>query len=162
MSRSVGSNSQKLNPTRSRLYPCELFIRMAVSVVQLAKRAFLTVLLAFAAQYVVPLTVNRDSPDKDVLAAYRRLIKRVHPDKGGRKEDFQKLDAAKDAWEDAVKAINKKAVGSGDRLLGGRRRRGREANTPAALPLSALRQPPASRPPPQQSRPPPGHVGVSL
>ena len=52
---------------------------MAVSVVQLAKRVFLTDLLTFAAQYVVPLTVNRDSPDKDVLAAYRSKVVRRPP-----------------------------------------------------------------------------------
>ena len=52
LSRSVGSNSQKLNPTRPIFYQNRVFIRMAVSVVQLAKRAFLTVLLTFAAQYV--------------------------------------------------------------------------------------------------------------
>ncbi len=34
---------------------------MVVGAVQLAKRAFLNVLLAFAAQYVVPVNVNRDS-----------------------------------------------------------------------------------------------------
>ena len=56
---------------------------MAVSVVQLAKRAFLTVLLTFAAQYVVPLTVNRDSPDKDVLAAYRSKVVRRPPHRLG-------------------------------------------------------------------------------
>ena len=51
---------------------------MVASAVQLAKRAFLKVLLAFAAQYVVLVNVNRDSPDKDVMAASdvwpRRLI----------------------------------------------------------------------------------------
>ena len=44
---------------------------MAASVVQLAKRAFIRVLLAVAAQYQVPLNVNRDAPDKDVVSAYR-------------------------------------------------------------------------------------------
>ena len=73
---------------------------MVASAVQLAKRAFLKVLLAFAAQYVVLVNVNRDSPDKDVMAAFRRVAKKAHPDKGGRVQDAQELHAAKDAWEE--------------------------------------------------------------
>ncbi len=42
---------------------------MVVSAVQLAKRAFLKVLLAFAAQYVVPVNVNRDSSSLLFLSA---------------------------------------------------------------------------------------------
>ena len=60
---------------------------MAVTLVQLAKRAFVRVLLAFAAQYVVPVTVNRESNDKDVMAAFRAVAKRAHPDKGGNTQD---------------------------------------------------------------------------
>ena len=36
-----------------------------------------------------------------VLQTYRRVIKKVHPDKGGKKRDFQKLQAAKEAWDTA-------------------------------------------------------------
>ena len=77
---------------------------MGLSVVQAAKRAFVKVILALALQYELALKVNRDSEDSEVLAAYRRLSKKVHPDKGGRTEDQQKLQAAKDAWEDAKKS----------------------------------------------------------
>ena len=79
-----------------------LYYAMAVTPVQLAKRAFVRVLLAFAAQYVVPVTVNRESRDKDVMAAFRAVAKRAHPDKGGNTQDTQTLHAAKDAWQEAV------------------------------------------------------------
>ena len=75
---------------------------MVVSAPQLAKRAFVKILIAFATQYHVALTLTRESADKDILAAYRRLLKKVHPDKGGKKEDQQKLKAAKDAWSNAA------------------------------------------------------------
>ena len=75
---------------------------MVLSAFQIAKRAFVKILLTFAAQYQVSLAVTRDSADKEVLAAYRRLVKRVHPDKGGKKEDQQKLQAAKDDFDAAV------------------------------------------------------------
>ena len=46
---------------------------MAASLLQLARRAFLNILLAFASQYSVTVSVNRDSSDKDVLSAFRRV-----------------------------------------------------------------------------------------
>ena len=81
---------------------------MVLSAFQIAKRAFVKVLVAFAAQYQVTLTVNRDSADKDVLAAYRRLVKKVHPDKGGKKDDQQKLQAARDDWDAAATTAGKR------------------------------------------------------
>ena len=68
---------------------------MVLSAVQIATRAFVKILLARAAQYQVSLKVSRDSAGKDILAAYRRAAKKVHPDKGGKKEDQQKLQDAK-------------------------------------------------------------------
>ena len=79
---------------------------MAASVVQLAKRAFIRVLLAVAAQYQVPLNINRDALDKDVVAAYRCLARRVHPDKGGRHEDALLINEAREKWEQARKSNN--------------------------------------------------------
>ena len=86
---------------------------MGLSVVQAAKRAFVKVILALALQYELALKVNRDSEDNEVLAAYRRLSKKVHPDKGGRTEDQQKLQAAKDAWEGAKKSTGTTGASSG-------------------------------------------------
>ena len=55
---------------------------MVVSV-QWAKRALMKSMLALALQYQLALRVTRESSDQGVLTAYRRrLVKRVHPDKG--------------------------------------------------------------------------------
>ena len=74
---------------------------MPCSNVTLMKRAFVKLLLSLALAYEVGLKVNRDSEDKEVLTAYKRMALKLHPDKGGRKQDFQKLLAAKEEWERA-------------------------------------------------------------
>ena len=66
-----------------------------------AKRAFVRVLLSVAAAFRVTASVNRDSPDDDLLACYRKVILKAHPDKGGSKEQFQRLQHAKEAWSSA-------------------------------------------------------------
>ena len=71
---------------------------MGCSAKDVAKRAFVALLLALAVVHSLAVKVNRESDDKDVLAAYRRVVLKVHPDnKGGKKKDFQKLQAAKEA-----------------------------------------------------------------
>lgn len=72
---------------------------MGCSTEALAKRAFVSLLLSLGAVNSLVLKVNRESADKDVLAAYRRVLLKVHPDKGGKKKDFQRLHAAKEKWE---------------------------------------------------------------
>ena len=57
------------------------------SPLQLAKRALVKVLLTLASKYGVALQVNRDSEDKVVLSAYKRVALKAHPDKGGTNED---------------------------------------------------------------------------
>ena len=49
------------------------------------------------------LTVRRESADKDVSKAFRKVSLKVHPDKGGNLGDFQKLSAANDTWKHALK-----------------------------------------------------------
>ena len=56
---------------------------MPLSLLQRAKRAFVSVLLKLALDYGVAADVNRDSDDKVILQSYRRVVKKVHPDKGG-------------------------------------------------------------------------------
>ena len=69
---------------------------------QLAKRALVTLLLILARKYDIPAVVaNRDSPDAVVLATFKKVSKKVHPDKGGSTQDFQKLNNARDEWNKA-------------------------------------------------------------
>ena len=49
------------------------------------------------------VALNRDSTDSQVLTAFRKVVKRVHPDKGGCTEHVQQLHAAKDAWQGAAR-----------------------------------------------------------
>ena len=60
---------------------------MPVSAAQKATRAFVKVLTALGRSYGVSVTVTRDSTDACLLRAYRRLLLKVHPDKGGTVQD---------------------------------------------------------------------------
>eukprot|EP00973_Karenia_brevis_P017977 2470553-Karenia_brevis.AAC.1 len=75
-----------------------------VSAVQAAKRAFVCLLLSLARKYNVSLSINRDSSDRDVVKAFKKVSLKVHPDKGGTQEESQQLNAARQSWEDAKKA----------------------------------------------------------
>ena len=56
---------------------------MATDAKQSAKRAFVTVLLALAVAYSLVLGITRDSNDASIVKAYRRILLRAHPYKGG-------------------------------------------------------------------------------
>jgi len=64
---------------------------MAPSPYLLAKRAFVSVILAVRSAYHMATTVNRDPHDKDLLRICRRLLLKVHPDKGGKRVDMHRL-----------------------------------------------------------------------
>ena len=71
-----------------------------MSSLQLAKRALVTLLLAFARLYVVPgLGISHDSSDPDVEKAFKKIVRKVHPDKGGSVRDTQKLNSARELWD---------------------------------------------------------------
>ena len=61
------------------------FGAMPCSALARTKRAFVAVLLSIARTYSLTLKTNRDSEDNELLQAYRRLVKKAHPDKGGDK-----------------------------------------------------------------------------
>ena len=62
-------------------------------------------LKALASAYGVAVAnLSRDSPEKDVRAAYRKLSLKTHPDHGGKTEDQTALNNAFDTWETACKA----------------------------------------------------------
>ena len=81
---------------------------MVLSAIQIATRAFVKILVAFAAQYQVSVTISTDSSEKDILATYRRVVKKVQPDKGGKREDQQKPQDAKVDWKAAIANVRKR------------------------------------------------------
>ena len=50
---------------------------------QLAKWALVTLILLLGRQYNIPLTLKPDADDKMALSAFKKILLRVHPDKGG-------------------------------------------------------------------------------
>ena len=70
---------------------------------QLAKRALVSLLRRLALVYRLVLAVTRDSEDKEVVKAWKKVLLRAHPDKGGQAQHAQELNDAKDKW-DAAKA----------------------------------------------------------
>ena len=76
---------------------------MPLSPLETAKRAFVSLLLRLGRSHAVPLQISRESPDPELLKAYRRISKKVHPDRGGSLAQSQNLNASKDAWEEARK-----------------------------------------------------------
>ena len=76
---------------------------MPVSASQAAKRLLITLLVTFGRHYQINLTVSRDSCDKDVVKYYRKVLLKAPPDEGGRPGDAQKLNEAREVWENAKK-----------------------------------------------------------
>ena len=76
---------------------------MGLSLVTAATRAFVKVLLSLARVYELSVQANRHTPAEQLLKAYRRVLLKAHPDKGGKKEHVQELQAAKEKWEKARK-----------------------------------------------------------
>jgi len=76
---------------------------MPLSTLGAATRAFVSVLLVLSRSYLLALEVNRDSTQEHLVKAYRKVLLKVHPDKGGKKEDAQRLQEAKETWDKARK-----------------------------------------------------------
>ena len=75
--------------------------KMAVSPALSARRVLIKVMLSLATLCSVLLSLSRDATDAEVRAGYKKLVRKVHPDKGGKTEDAQNLQVAKDMWDDA-------------------------------------------------------------
>ena len=80
---------------------CPTTVAMPASKVQVATRAFVAVMLALARCYQLLVQVNRDSSPEEMLKAYKRVLLKAHPDKGGSNERMQRLQAAKESWQQA-------------------------------------------------------------
>lgn len=74
---------------------------MVASLALLAKRALVSLLLALAQQYKVSLSLKRESSDQDIEKAFRSVVKKVHPDKGGEVAHAQRLQNAREKWLEA-------------------------------------------------------------
>ena len=72
------------------------FEAMASSRFLVATRAFVKVLLALARTYELALQVNRESSAEQLVKAYKKVLLKARPDKGGRKEDVQRLQEVKE------------------------------------------------------------------
>ena len=94
-------SSQQLIGSNCLAFHSSLRAVMAVSPTQAAKLAFITVLLYLASNYCLTLPVRRDSEDKMVLAASRKVALKGHPDKGGSHANPLKLNNGRAVWEEA-------------------------------------------------------------
>ena len=74
---------------------------MPLSTLEKAKRAFVSLLLLLARSYNVTTHVTRESPDAELLKAFKRVARAVRPDKGGSVIDQQRLNVARDRWQEA-------------------------------------------------------------
>ena len=103
-----------------------------VSALDRARRALVGLLKTIAALYGVVESISRDSPDKDLRSAYRRISRKTHPDHGGDAEHQKSLNNAMGAWEEAQKASRRHG---GDRRKGGSSADG-AAQVPSGLPAT--------------------------
>ena len=74
---------------------------------EVAKRAFVKLLRELAVKYEVPLPITRDSPNKDIEKAFRKVSVKAHPDEGGLLLDFQRMSASNDVWQNLLKNAGK-------------------------------------------------------
>ena len=74
---------------------------MALSQLEKAKRAFVSLLLLLARTHGLSPGISRESPDPALLPAFRRVSRKVHPDRGGSLTESQRLNAARDSWDEA-------------------------------------------------------------
>ena len=85
-----------------------------VSAMDKAKRVLVTLLRSLAGIYGVVVGLTRESTEVEVKAAYKKVSRRAHPDRGGTPEHQTALNAARDVWEEALRG--KKGHG-GERAL---------------------------------------------
>ena len=103
-----------------------------------AKRELVKLLECLALKYGLRLQLDRESANKEVEKAFRRVALRVHPDKGGHQADFQKLSAVNDAWKDLLK--NRASAGRPEKPPEERRKqRGKAGKPSATFPVAAAR-----------------------
>jgi hypothetical protein len=86
------------------LFAPKAFPIQMVSNIDTAKRALVTLLKSLAGIYCVVVVLTRQSTDVEVSAAFKKVARKAHPDKGGAPEHQKALNAARDTWQDALRA----------------------------------------------------------
>ena len=77
---------------------------MPAGKLQMLKRVLVSLLVELAYQYgIANVTITRDSLDADIKKTFRRVILKVHPDKGGSEAATKRLNEAWLAWQDEAK-----------------------------------------------------------
>ena len=94
-------------------------LHMPVTPLQQATRALVTLLLSLASGYQIVLAVTRESPDAEIKKAVRKVAAKVHPDKGGSKDDMQRLLTARDHWICLASSRRASAKGPASKALNG-------------------------------------------
>ena len=84
LKRAGGSNSCDCFLLCQRI---RFYSNLMASALDRAKRVLVTLLKSLATAYGLVLTLTRDSSDKDVRTAYRKVSLETHPDRGGGAED---------------------------------------------------------------------------
>ena len=90
-----------------------------VSNIDTAKRTLVRLIKCIAAMYSVVILLTRESTDVEVRAAFKKVARKAHPDKGGTPEHQKALNAARDTWENALGASRGRGYGCGPRVRGG-------------------------------------------
>ena len=102
------------------------------SPLETAKRALVALLRALGLAFHCQVTVTRDSSEQEVNRAFRKVARKVHPDKpGGNTEEFQKLSAAHDAWTELLRSRG--SVGRPPKAPGGQAKAPAEADSALGL-----------------------------
>ena len=72
-------------------------------------RALVGVMKGLAVAYglVIPATNGHTASEEDVKKSYTKLVRKVHPDKGGNNADFRKLQAAYEGWRSAEPQVGR-------------------------------------------------------
>ena len=87
-----------------------------VSDIDTAKRALVTLLKSLAGIYHLVVGLTRDSTDTQACTAYKKVSRKTDPAHGGTDEHHKALNAARDLWEEALRA--RKATASLHFLVG--------------------------------------------
>jgi hypothetical protein len=69
---------------------------------QIAKRELVKLINSLAQKYGASVYTTRESDERAVKVAYRRLVRHVHPDRGGNTADAQALHSLMDEWQGKV------------------------------------------------------------